>query len=256
MIESSNDLFFARLPERISFVEDLVMLWAFSGSFSATIDMLRDNRRPSLRVRSDIDPPRPRLARVSAGPGGVSSVPPAPAVQASSLEPAIALSLSTSTLTPSPPHHHQHQTLSPESLLSLSDHNSQDKMHYSKINIVTRRIRVNCDSYGPKPVYRPFKNNRLLRNRWVWIGTIVVIVVFKWSALSRVCEELGARRVLGSSRSERLVSLLYSAFTAPVGATNWPPQMPQHVAKFTKFSSAKRLYVVILLYTVNMKPCF
>lgn len=79
-----------------------------------------------------------------------------------------------------------------------------------------------------------------------------MIVVFKWSALSRVCEELGARRVLGSSRSERLVSLLYSAFTALVGATNWPPQMPQHAAKF----SLQKGYSSILLFTVNMKPCF
>lgn len=86
IIDSSNDLFFlSRLPDFMSFDDERVMLCAFSGSFSATIDMLRDRRRPSLRVRSDMDPLSPRLLRASAVELGVVSSTPA----LSSLAPAI-----------------------------------------------------------------------------------------------------------------------------------------------------------------------
>ncbi|CAH2239957.1 jg3387 [Pararge aegeria aegeria] len=57
------------------------MLCAFSGSFSATMDMLRERRLPSLRVRKDIEPVSPRL-RVSCE--GTSST-----LTPSSLAPAI-----------------------------------------------------------------------------------------------------------------------------------------------------------------------
>lgn len=90
MIESSKDLFFLSLvPDRINFEEERVMLWAFSGIFRATIDMLRESRRPSLRVRSDMELVKPRL-RVSLSVAQLavefSSTPPP-----SSLSPAISL---------------------------------------------------------------------------------------------------------------------------------------------------------------------
>lgn len=92
-MDNSKDLFFlSRLPDLINFDDDRVILCAFSGSFNATIDMLRESRRPSLRVRSDMDPLSPRLLRPSAGEdtGVASSTPPL-----SSLAPAIALNCST-----------------------------------------------------------------------------------------------------------------------------------------------------------------
>lgn len=64
------------------------MLCAFSGNFSATIDILRDSRLPNFRVRSDIEPLSPRL-RGSCADGLSSTCTP------SSLAPAIALSFNT-----------------------------------------------------------------------------------------------------------------------------------------------------------------
>ncbi|KAI8439405.1 hypothetical protein MSG28_013208 [Choristoneura fumiferana] len=79
MMERSNERFFlSRLPERISLEEERVMLCAFSGNLRATMDMLRESRRPSLRVRSDMDPLSPRLRPSGALLSSTSS--PAPAI--------------------------------------------------------------------------------------------------------------------------------------------------------------------------------
>lgn len=103
--DSSKDLFFlSRLPDLISFEEVRVMLCAFSGNFNATMDMLRERRRPNLRVRNDIDPLNPRLR--GSGAGALSST-----LTPSSLAPAISLCFNTkysttSTITsPTTPSH-------------------------------------------------------------------------------------------------------------------------------------------------------
>lgn len=143
MMERSNDLFFLSLLAcLINFVEDCLMLCAFSGSFRATIDMLRERRRPSLRVRRDMDPLRPRFRPSVATVDPVSSIPPL-----SSLAPAIALSKLTPPINPL----RQHSHLQQNHVTKLNHPNTVEKVRYHWVILnclVRHEIRMHF-SNGP-----------------------------------------------------------------------------------------------------------